>query len=589
MFRLNDLIEFELAGPAYNAPGFYPMDWNNVQPSVAAAWSPSFQSGVLKMLFGGEGESTFRGGFRIINDYFGQQLAVSFDQLSDIGFTARDGIAAETYNLTNNLAPQFTGFGQNIRDLQGLAPNVKILNFPADEDRRIQTSLDTNLVSPINYQWNASYGRGLPKGVYVEANYVGRQARNLFGARDITALNNIVDPASGMDWYTAATMLRNEAIAGTSNADVPIIPFFENLFPGIASTLDRPTATQGLFRFISPSTDWTGIQSFLDDRGVVPNIFFHPQYAALSAFGTIASSDYHAGSFSIRQRFAEWLSYDFNYTYSKSIDDVSGLQTGALFGSAFILNPIRPEDSVAVSDFDSTHVINANFLVQLPFGKGQMFDNLGTTADLFIGGWQVGGIVRFNTGRPWDGCFDDDGWDTNWSIKSRCVRTAPIQTSPTRGSDDSNASPNLFSDLDVLASSITGGAPGDTGDRNVFRNTGYSVLDMSLNKTFRFPWSESHKLQFRWEVFNVLNQQYLSGVNGIGISEDTSPVTIPTDGGNFTGNRGTPRRMQFGLRYEFLVSISKYICGWSIPAPAFFVPNLCWQFLIDRTLFRNTE
>lgn len=561
---LNEPITFQLAGPDNNAPGFYPMDKNNFQPSIAVAWSPSFENSILSKLFGADGESTFRGGFRIVNDYFGQQLAVNFDGLSAVGFTESDRISAETYNITDNLAPRFTGYNQNIRNLPGLfIPKRMFLSLPSDGSRRIQTSLDTDLVSPIHYSWNFSYGRQLPKGMYVEFNYVGRAARNLLGARDIMAINNIVDPVSGMDWYTAATTLRNHAIAKTPVSRVQSLPFFENLFGNILNILNRkakptkadriirqgPTVTQGLYRVISPSTDWTGIQLFLNNKGVVPDIFYHPQYAALSAFGTIASSDYHGASINFRQRLGSWLTYDFNYTYSKSMDDVSGLQTAGSFGSGFILNPIRPKDSRSISDFDTTHVINANFVVQLPFGKGQLFDNFGDIAEYFVGGWQLGGIFRFNTGRPWNACFDDDGWDTNWNVKSRCVRIKPIRTSPTRTVDN----PNLFSDLDQLAASLRGPAPGETGDRNAFRDTGYSVLDMNLNKTFQLPWNENHKIQFRWEVFNVFNKQHLSGANGVGVSENTttSPVTFNSSAGRFTGIRGAPRRMQFGLRYEF--------------------------------------
>ena len=548
---LNDPITFQLAGPDNNAPGFYPMDKNNFQPAIAVAWSPNFENSILSKLFGADGESTFRGGFRIVNDYFGQQLAVNFDALSAVGFTESDRVSAETYNITDNLAPRFTGYDQNIRNLPRLnVPKRMFLGLPSDGSRRIQTSLDTDLVSPIHYSWNFSYGRQLPKGMYVEFNYVGRAARNLLGARDIMAINNIVDPISGMDWYTAATILRNHTIAGTSAANVPVLPFFENLFrkDRFKGRTQGPTVTQGLYKVIKPSTDWTGAQLFLNSRAVIPNIFYHPQYAALSAFGTIASSDYHGVSINFRQRLGGWLTYDFNYTYSKSMDDVSGLQTAGSFGSGFILNPIRPKDSRSVSDFDTTHVINANFIVQLPFGKGKIFDNFGDIAEYFVGGWQLGGIFRFNTGRPWNECLDDDGWDTNWNIKSRCVRIKPIRTSPTRAGDN----PNLFSDLDQLAASLRGPAPGETGDRNAFRNTGYSVLDMSLNKTFQLPWNENHKIQFRWEVFNVFNKQHLSGANSVNISEDTtSPVTLNSSAGRFTGIRGAPRRMQFGLRYEF--------------------------------------
>ena len=150
-----------------NGPGFYPMDVNNLQPRLAAAWSPSFDGGFLGALFGEEGDSTIRGGFAITNDYFGSQLAVSFDGLSTIGFTSSVGISANTYDVTGNPAPLFTGFGQDIRSLPGIPPPVQLFATPADEAQRIQSSLDQNIVSPTHYTWNASYGRSLPKGMYL--------------------------------------------------------------------------------------------------------------------------------------------------------------------------------------------------------------------------------------------------------------------------------------------------------------------------------------------------------------------------------------------------------------------------------------
>ena len=91
MNRLN----FELAGPKNNAPGFYSLDTNNFQPRISAAWSPNFKSGFLGNLFGKDNESVFRGGFAITNDYFGQQLAVTFTNLSTLGFLTSNTIPAE--------------------------------------------------------------------------------------------------------------------------------------------------------------------------------------------------------------------------------------------------------------------------------------------------------------------------------------------------------------------------------------------------------------------------------------------------------------------------------------------------------------
>jgi hypothetical protein len=56
---------------------------------------------------------------------------------------------------------------------------------------------------------------------------------------------------------------------------------------------------------------------------------------------------------------------------------------------------------------------------------------------------------------------------------------------------------------------------GETGDRNPLRFPGFVSLDMALSKSFTMPWNEHHKLQFRWEVFNVTNTQRLkTSANG---------------------------------------------------------------------------
>jgi len=72
------------------------------------------------------------------------------------------------------------------------------------------------------------------KGLYVEASYIGRLARHLLATRDVMALNNIVDPKSGMDWYTAAGQL--EAFGLTKPRSLT----FQKL-PG-SKTCTRPVA-----------------------------------------------------------------------------------------------------------------------------------------------------------------------------------------------------------------------------------------------------------------------------------------------------------------------------------------------------------
>jgi hypothetical protein len=561
---LNPIINFELAGPKNNGQGFYSMDWDNYQPRAAVAWTPSFNNKLGRFLFGKEGESVIRGGFGITNDYFGGQLAVSFDGLSTIGFTSSTTISANTYNVTDRPAPLFTGFDQNVRSLPGIPAPQQRFSTPADGAQRIETSLDGTIQSPRHYSWNASYGRQLPKGMYFEASYIGRSARKLFGSRDVMALNNLVDPISGMDWYTAAGMLHDLRAANTPILQVPAIPYFENIFNTVG-LFGAPgtTSTQGIYNLIDRNgfdiLDWTFIQLLIDDRGRNGrrDLFFHPQYAAFSAFGTFANSDYHGGAFTLRQRLGRTLTYDLNYTFSKSMDDVSGLQTDGSYGGQFLLNPIRQRDSYSVSDFDTKHVINANFIFDLPIGKGKKyFSGMNSALDTLVGGWSLRGIYRWNSGQPLSPPFDGQIWATNWNVQSNSTRLTSMQPRVVRDTR------NFFSDPVTAFTQFRNARPGETGERNTLRLPGYQVMDLGLSKTFKMPWKEGHTFEFRWEVFNVTNIQYFAATNftrsSYGLIQDpelctpANNCTVPSDFGRiFGGIQGTPRRMQFGFRYAF--------------------------------------
>ncbi|HYV04160.1 MAG TPA: carboxypeptidase-like regulatory domain-containing protein [Blastocatellia bacterium] len=566
----NEPIEVDLAGPVNGRDGYYPWDTNNFQPRVAVAWSPNFKNTWLRKILGSDGDAVIRGGFAMTNDHIGQQLAVQFDLNSTLGFTSNKSIAANTYNVTDNLGPRFTSFGQDVRSLEGIV-NPGSLTFPlttpADEDQRIEYSLDDHIVAPVNYNWNVSYGRKFKGGLFVEASYIGRRARNLLAGRDIMALNNLVDPKSGLDWYSAATQVAKLRLADTPIDKVQKIPYFENLFPNLGENFwGEPSlsSTQSVYQIVAREDflgqeffdvlDWTFVQLLLDDFGVFPNMFFQPQYAALATFGTIASSDYHAGTLSIRQRFRNSLQFDFNYTLSHSTDDASGLQISDAYDTV-ILNPLRPQDSKAASNFDMRHIINANALWQLPIGKGHQFLNDGPGfVDGIVGGWQLSGIFRWNSGLPVQTPFDAAQWATNWNVQSNGVRVAPFESSPTRGGA---TDPNIFSNPKAAYNAFRNAFPGETGDRNVLRLPGYVSLDLGLAKSFTMPFNEKHKLQFRWEVFNVTNTQRLTlkeiTRSNLGLNQDSQLLT--SDPGPSFGKldaiQGSPRVMQFGLRYTF--------------------------------------
>jgi hypothetical protein len=589
----NDPISVELTGRKNGKRPLYDPDKNNFQPRVAIAWSPGFERGLLGKFFGAHRESVLRGGFGITNDYYGQQLAVTFDLNNALGFSSSQNINANTFSLPDiyggggprPLAPLFTGYGVNIRALPNITTPAT-LTFPQTAPfttaRPIQSSLDQRLIAPINYSWNFTFERSLPHGLVLQASYVGRAARHLIAARDVMALNDLVDPQSGMDWYTAAGMLEQSRVAGIPVSAIPSIAYFQNIFPAnladlintnycggvcIDPTLNQTQAVYAMAQRNFFGNDWTDTQDALDQavNGGISgpnNLFFQPQYGALSAYSSIAKSNYHAGTLSIRERLGSTLTMDFNYTLSHSLDDASGLATAGAFGGAFILNPIRQRDSYANSDFDIRHIVNMNAVWTLPFGRGRtLFGDANKVVNGIIGGWQLSGIFRWNSGLPVgfygdSGTFDNSRWATNWNVQSNTVRIRPIQTCPDRGGP-AGAPPKLFGcNTQEAFDSFRNARPGESGDRNVFRVPGYVDLDIGLGKSFTMPWSEKHKLQVRAEAFNITNTQrlgqYSTGRSGFGINLKPSTAKPPPAWSNFIRPiQGSPRVLQLGFRYEF--------------------------------------
>jgi hypothetical protein len=237
------------------------------------------------------------------------------------------------------------------------------------------------------------------------------------------------------------------------------------------------------------------------------------------------------------------LQFDFNYTYSKSIDlssDAERIDEWGGLGSQ-IINSWDPNALRAVSDFDTTHQFNLNWVYELPFGKGKAFvrDAKGGLNAL-IGGWQLSGLARWSSGFPVS-INSGSTWSTNWQLPGDAVPTGKIVTKTTKNSD---GSVNLFPDPAAALANFRPALPGESGVRNNFRGQGYAGLDMGLGKRWVMPYSESHSVQFRWEVFNVLNLTRF----------DVQSITKAIDEGAFgqySGLLTNPRVMQFALRYEF--------------------------------------
>jgi len=583
------------SGPVNGGKPLYSWDKNNFQPRIALAWSPD------------NGKTSLRGGFSVTNDYFGEALAVDFDVNNALGYEQQFQVHANTFGIGNSskpLAPLFTSFGQDVRSLVSVAGGTvpTSLALPATAPvfdginnfgEGIQQSLQSDLHSPTEYVWNFTLERELGKNGLVSASYIGRAGRSLLMRHDIAQFTDWRDPNTGIDWYTAGAALEKLRAKGVNMSQVPaLLPpkvsqYFDDIFPKgkLAAFLNNyeglscdPTQTQGGFdcnwtnaqAFLGYQTpnvgffqgnDYTDVQAEMDlafAAGGMPTRFMQPQYGALSAWATEGNSNYNALTLSFRERVSS-LTFDFNYTFSHSLDDASGLQAEAGFGNnqtngAFIANAFRQGQNYANSDFDIRHNINADVVWLLPFGRGHaLLGNAGRVTDAVLGGWQLSSIFRFNTGLPTGvSPFDQEQWATNWNVQSNSTPVKTVQTCPNK---PAGTAPKLFGSCSVaqIYQSFRNAYPGEIGPRNYLRFPGYVDVDLGLSKTWKMPYNEAHQLQVRWDVFNVTNTQKLTGIADFAVAQDPglNQLSPPPDWSNFTQIQGQPRVMQIGARYSF--------------------------------------
>jgi hypothetical protein len=248
------------------------------------------------------------------------------------------------------------------------------------------------------------------------------------------------------------------------------------------------------------------------------------------------------------------VQFDLNYTYSKSIDLSSSAErvlpyngvSGGIGGN--IVNSWSPNQQRSISDFDNTHQLNTNFIVELPFGKNKyVARNASGVANAVIGGWSLSGLARWSSGFPLT-IGNGSTWPTNWQLQGAATQIGPVHTGVVKQSSDFPTQiPNLFVDPNgpTGIGAFRHDFPGESGGRNQVRGPGFAGLDAALSKSWKMPYAESHLVKFRWEVFNVFNHPEFD-VNTV-----TNEIDQQGSFGAFSGLLTNPRVMQFALRYEF--------------------------------------
>ncbi len=286
--------------------------------------------------------------------------------------------------------------------------------------------------------------------------------------------------------------------------------------------------------------------------------YLNNQATSMFAWSSIGKSNYNALQATLRKQFSGGLQFDLNYTYSKSIDITSSatrLSWAACCNvgapGTRLVNAFDPNGRRGVSDFDTTHQINFNWIAELPFGKGKRFAGNATgVTNALIAGWQLSGLARWTSGFPFT---VDNGnfWPTNWDEQGIAQMVARPQLGHHR---DSKGAVSVFADPAAAFLDFQHPFPGQAGSRNVIRGDGDAGLDVGLSKLWKMPF-EGQSLQFRWEVYNVPNLKRFNVASGLQTGTACACIAslqqLPSSFGDYTGLLTQPRVMQFALRYEF--------------------------------------
>ncbi len=351
------------------------------------------------------------------------------------------------------------------------------------------TVFDPQLKIPTVHQWNFNVQHELPGSMVAQVGYVARRGTHLFRAYDVNQIN-----ADGI-----LPLFRD--LQSKSPAAVPI-PFqvlpaekdaFNSFLTSAQTTADLKQNAAGNF---AGRLEQVTLQAKLR-----PN----QQFNTITYLDSGGDSYYHSLQATLRKRFSGGLLVGAAYTFGKSIDNQSVDPVGASSGGGLsTTNSRTPVDTRdwrlerARSDFDRTHTFTANWIYDLPFGKGKQF--LGSAsgiANQIVGGWSLSGLGTAMSGEPFS--VRSGVRTSNFSHDSRAaiVGDTPI---PRLQELAGVPGPVLFAD----AGGFRIPDPGDTGAaRNIFEAPGYWNIDLAVQK--KFAVNERVNFQFRAEAFNAFN------------------------------------------------------------------------------------
>jgi hypothetical protein len=265
----------------------------------------------------------------------------------------------------------------------------------------------------------------------------------------------------------------------------------------------------------------------------------NPNLANTTTWFSEGLSSYNALQLDVNRRFSHGLQIRGAYTWSKSLDDGTALNSSVGSNApGFVMYPGNPKLDWGPSTSDARHIGVVNFSYELPFGSGKKFlANKHGFSQKALSGWTLSGVETVQSGLPFTPQL---GFNPANNGDSR----NPIRPSwnPSFSGPVILGSPNLYFNPNAFLLPPAG-TYGNTG-RDVLYGPGLATTDVSLAKSTSI--SERLRLQFRAEFFNLFNRANFGSPNAV-VFASASALPAPT-AGVITSTSTTSRQIQFGLK-----------------------------------------
>ena len=265
----------------------------------------------------------------------------------------------------------------------------------------------------------------------------------------------------------------------------------------------------------------------------------NPAIANTWTYFSRGDSSYHALQVDVNRRFSSGLALRGVYTWSRTIDDGDSLNSTTSGGEpATVSNPFNLRADRGLANFDVRNVGVISEVYAVPFGRGARFgSHIGTPPNALAGGWNVNSIVTIQGGFPFTPQLSynpsNDG-DTRNPVR-------PFLNPSFHGPVILGSPNQYFNPAAFLAPPNNSGFYGNLG-RDTLIGPALGTWDLSFLKNTQI--SERFNLQFRTDLFNILNRANFAAPNAITFT----PTGVSPTAGLITSTSTSSRQTQFSLK-----------------------------------------